>query len=243
MDITTLEEIGLTKNEIKIYLVLLEIGSTTTGKIITESQLHRSRVYDALERLIDKGLVSYVIKSNRKWFQAAPPDTILEFLDEKRKNITKILPELDLLQKFQTSEQSAGIYEGIKGYKTAREKLIKELKKGDNLLVLGAPAQANKKLEGWFLYFHEKREKSGIGMKILYNEDARKYGEIRKKWKLTQVRYLRKNVINPTWIEIFKESIAIVIISDHPLTFVIKNKDVVASFKDYFELMWGLGKE
>jgi sugar-specific transcriptional regulator TrmB len=238
MDTKILEEIGLTKNEIKIYLALLKLGATTSGKIILESQLHRSRVYDALERLIDKGLVSYVIKANRKWFQAAPPNTILGFLDEKRKNVTEILPALQLLKTQTKSEQLAGVYEGIRGYKSAREKLIKELKKGDKLLVLGAPAKANEKLEGWFIYFHTRREKAGIGMKILYNENARKYGLIRKKWKLTKVKYMKNNAITPAWIEIFKESVAIIIISDNPLTFVIKNKEAVDSFKTYFNMMW-----
>lgn len=242
INIKTLEEIGLTKNEIKIYLALLKLGATTSGKIILETQLHRSRVYDALERLIDKGLVSYVVKKNRKNFQAAPPDTIVEFLDEKRKNVTEMLPELVAMQNQAKTEQIAGIYEGIKGYKTAREKLIKELKKGDTLLVLGAPAQANEKLEGWFLYFHKKREQAGIGMKIIYNQDAKKYGKTREKWKLTQVKYTKQNVITPTWIEIYKESMAIIIISDNPLTFIIKNKQVVDSFKTYFDMMWNIAK-
>lgn len=242
MDTKTLEEIGLTQNEIKVYLAMLKLGSTTTGKIIQESRLHRSRVYDTLERLIDKGFVSYVIKANRKWFQAAPPNTILEFLDEKRKNLHKLIPQLNLLQKEAKVELIAGIYAGIKGYKTAREMLIKELKKGDTLLILGAPVKANEKIEGWLIYFHEKREKAGIGMKILYNENAKEYGKIREKWKLTQVRYMKQNIITPTWIELFKESMMISIISDQPITLVIKNKEMVDSFKTYFNMMWKIAK-
>ena len=54
---------------------------------------------------------------------------------------------------------------------------------------------------------------------------------------------MKQNIITPTWIEIFKESVAIVIISDNPLTFVIKNKEIVDSFKTYFNIVWELGEK
>ena len=41
MDITILEDLGLTNAEIKIYLALLELGSTTAGPIIEKSGLHQ----------------------------------------------------------------------------------------------------------------------------------------------------------------------------------------------------------
>ena len=60
MDITKiqleLEQIGFTKSEIKIYLALLKLGSSTTGPIITESKTANSKIYEVLEKLIEKGL-------------------------------------------------------------------------------------------------------------------------------------------------------------------------------------------
>ena len=64
MNTKILEEVGLTGNEIKVYLALLELGSVTAGDILKKIELHRGAVYDTLDKLIDKGLVSYFIKNN-----------------------------------------------------------------------------------------------------------------------------------------------------------------------------------
>ena len=39
-----LHQIGLTEGEIKVYLSLLELGSTSTGKIIKKSHISGSKV-------------------------------------------------------------------------------------------------------------------------------------------------------------------------------------------------------
>ena len=47
-----LEEIGLTKGEIKVYLTLLRLGETTTGKIIEKAQISSGKIYEILDKLI-----------------------------------------------------------------------------------------------------------------------------------------------------------------------------------------------
>ena len=61
-----LEELGLTKNETKVYLVLLELGLTTTSAIIKRAGINTSKVYESLERLLKKGLVSYALIKRSK---------------------------------------------------------------------------------------------------------------------------------------------------------------------------------
>ena len=73
-----LEEIGLTKGEIRVYLTLLKIGETTTGKIIEEAQISSGKIYEILDKLIKKGLASYVIKDKTKYFNAVSPNRILD---------------------------------------------------------------------------------------------------------------------------------------------------------------------
>ena len=73
MNVELLEAIGLTKSEIKVYLALLELGSSTTGPIVEKSGASSSKIYEILEKLIQKGLVGHVIKAGKKHFEAAPP--------------------------------------------------------------------------------------------------------------------------------------------------------------------------
>ncbi|MBW2999828.1 hypothetical protein KY339_04085, partial [Candidatus Woesearchaeota archaeon] len=98
-----LEEIGLTKSEINVYLALLELGSSTTGKIVDKSNASSSKIYEILDKLIQKGLASFIIKGGVKYFEAAPPERIMDYMEDKtaklnqqKQNLKKILPELKL---------------------------------------------------------------------------------------------------------------------------------------------------
>ncbi len=56
MDIRILEDIGLTNAEIKVYLALLELGTSTAGPVLSKTGLQNSVVHMTLARLIDKGI-------------------------------------------------------------------------------------------------------------------------------------------------------------------------------------------
>ncbi len=148
-----LTEIGLTKNEIIIYKKLLELGQTTTGPLTKKSKIHRSRVYESLNRLIDKGLVSYVIKSNKKHYKAQNPEVILELFEERRKQIKIIMPELKALQKNKPDKQEAIVFEGYKGLKSVFNNAISKLKKGEEILVFGARSGQDISPKTWASFF------------------------------------------------------------------------------------------
>ena len=124
----TLKKIGLTTNEIKVYLTLLDLGSSLAGAIAKKANLHRRPTYDSLNRLIEKGLVSYTIKSGKKFFRPADPERILEIAKEREKEIQKILPEIKKKFKATKVEIFSEIYEGKEGIKSVMELILKERK-------------------------------------------------------------------------------------------------------------------
>ncbi|MDD5132962.1 MAG: helix-turn-helix domain-containing protein [Candidatus Nanoarchaeia archaeon] len=246
MDIKTLEGIGLTKTEIKIYLALLKLGQTTTTNIVRNSGIHASKVYEFLDKLIQKGLVSYVIKSNKKYFSASDPEYLKEFLREKReklieqgKEVDKIIPELKSIQKSKKNFIKSEIYEGLRGIKSIYERMLLALKKGETQYIIGAPRIANEQIEGFLLDWHKRRIKKGIRCKYIYDSNVKDYGGIRNKMPLTEVRYLPKNIISPMWIEIFKDFIVIGHIKEYnAILFLIQDKEIAEGYRDYFNLIW-----
>ena len=82
-----IEELGLTKNESKIYMALLRLGSAHAGEITEKTGIHRRNVYDSIERLMRKGLVSHVVVDNKKLFNPANPERFLEIIDEEKENL------------------------------------------------------------------------------------------------------------------------------------------------------------
>jgi sugar-specific transcriptional regulator TrmB len=201
-----LEQIGLTKGEIAVYFSLLELGSSTVGPIVDKSKLSSSKIYDVLERLIGKGLVSYVVRENKKYFEAASPNRILDYLKEKeesirlqQKDIENIMPELLLKQKMAKKTQEVTIYEGIKGIKTAREKSLQTLKKGEEFCILGASTTFNENLSDYWLKYHKKREKAGVNLRMLCNRNIPKEDiDSRNLLKLCEAKYMPTEVITPS---------------------------------------------
>ena len=134
MNTKLLEEIGLTKGEIKVYLTLLSFESSTTGPIITKSKVSRSKVYEILERLKEKGLVTEVIKDQVKHFQALSPNKILEYIKNKKELISNqeeefklILPELLTKQKVSENNDYVKTYVGLQSIKTFYIEMIEKL--------------------------------------------------------------------------------------------------------------------
>ncbi len=244
-----LEEIGLTRNEVRIYLALLELGSTTSGAIIKKTGIHTSKVYDGLERLIEKGLVSYVIIADTKHFKAVNPERLLDFLEEKKNKIRQeeeriksILPELRLKQQLVGDDTEAEIFRGWKGLETVYKMLRDTLKKGEFNYVFGASKGEDKEHVRIFFTKHLKLlAQKKIKQKIIYNESAR--GNIPENLcypQLFQVRYMSN--MTPAEINIWADKVMIVILTRKPTVILLSNKNVADSFRQYFELMWQMAK-
>ena len=103
--IKQLEDIGLTNGEARVYKSLCEIGVSSVGPICDASKVHRSIIYQILEKLMAKGIISYIIKDNTKHYQAAPPNMLLQFvedeqteLEQKKKSLVELFPAIIQLQ-------------------------------------------------------------------------------------------------------------------------------------------------
>jgi HTH-type transcriptional regulator, sugar sensing transcriptional regulator len=241
MDTKILERIGLTGNEIKVYLALLELGQSTAGPITKAAGMHTSRVYESLLRLIEKGLVSFVIIANRKHFSAADPNSLQSYLDKQKEELQGILPELHRLKLEKAREQSAEVYEGYRGVKTVYDNIIEELSGagGDEILVLGARAADESVIaRTYFKQYTARRIKKKIRMRMIFNDDARETGKFYADLPFTKVRYMKKGIITPATVDIYRNKVGTLLLSKKPVVFLITSKDVADSYRNYFNAMW-----
>lgn len=240
-----LTEIGLTKSEVAVYFALLEIGSSTTGPIIKKSGIASGKAYLILDKLIKKGLATFVIKSGIKYYQAKDPDRLLDYmkekeseLKEKEERLRQIIPGLRARYDEMKERQTAEIYEGTKAFRTFYELILKELKKGDTFYVMGASRNLLEKFNRYFLDWNKRRVKKGIFMKIIYNHDCMDIGKSREKMRLTEVRYMKKELETPSWIVIFGDSVTTLNVHDIPVCFLIRGNETAESYRKYFDIIW-----
>jgi HTH-type transcriptional regulator, sugar sensing transcriptional regulator len=245
MELELLEEIGLTKSEVKVYLSLLELGSSTTGPIVDKSRASSSKIYEILEKLIQKGLVSFVIKSGTKHFEAADPNRILDYIEEKKnkleeqeQGLKKIIPQLELKQKLSEYNSEATIYKGIKGMKTAFNDVLKTMKRGEEYHVL-VGMDAKEPIFSFINHYHQRRANAGIKVKLLYSPNSVKFANAIEMVPHTTVKVAPYQLLSSSFILIYKNKTLISILERNDLTiFRLDSKQTAKSFKTTFDLLW-----
>jgi sugar-specific transcriptional regulator TrmB len=241
---TILQKAGFTQNEVKAYLTLLKIGRSTSYDIVKEAKVSSGKIYETLDRLIEKGIVSYIIMRGKKYFEASEPERLLDFMKkrelethEETQEISKIIPVLKAKNKFVEKTTKAEIYEGISGIKSIYELMLTELKSGETILILGASKEAGEKLDIYFDNFNRRRIEKNISLKIILNFAHPREKKL-KSIKKTQIKVFSKDITTAAWINIFGNYVATFNLAEEPVVFLIKNEKIAASYKQYFELMW-----
>lgn len=243
---TILEEAGLAGNEVKVYLALLDLGSALAGEITKKSGVNRTNVYDALDKLIEKGLACYVIKANRKYFEAASPERIIKYLEEreeeikrKRELVNSVLTDLETRRKLSKEPQEATIYKGKKGLKSIAEDVLKTK---NELLVFGAEGKFVEIFTHYAEQWHMRRGTLKIPVKIIYDEKIRAK-KSKAKFQILQMRFNANVYDTPATTWIYGDKTAIIVWSDQPIATLIRSKDVADSYRQFFNILWNSSKE
>lgn len=241
-----LEEAGLAGNEARVYLALLDSGSALAGEITKKSGVNRTNVYDALDKLTEKGLVSYVIQANRKYFEATMPDNLIKYVEEKEEELKKkkvllisILSELNERRKLSKEQQEATLYKGKKGIMSMMEDILREKKE---LLVFGAEGKFMDIMKHRAEQWHMKRAALKIPLRIVYNEKMR---EKRSKTSFSffKMRFHPKEYESPASTWIYGDKVAIIAWSQQPIVTLIRSKETAESYRQFFTMLWNSSKE
>jgi len=245
-----LEELGLTQGEIKAYLALLKLGSSSTGPIAKESCVSRSKLYEILDKLEKKGMVSHIEKNGVIYFQSVEPRKIKDYIKEKEENLKKLrkdfekfLPNLEKLTKGKKT-QNVRVYQGTKGLITCYEHYLLKLKKGESMYAIGTSKFQPELHHLYWQKDHLRRDKKGIKIFMLFNKDTpRETLRDRNSYKLCYARYMPTDVQTPTYFIIFADTTMIVIPGKNTITIEIINKNIADSFKAYFQAFWKKAKK
>ncbi len=247
MSLESLQALGLTANESNIYLCLLKRGSSLAGEITEKSGIHRRNVYDSLERLIQKGLVSFVVINKRKYFSATDPKRFLGIIGEQelalerqRQEVQKMIPQLIQQKDSEKLLQDVHFFRGVEGLKSLYEEILQT---GKDYFGYGPGDRLEKILRFYFDHFQTRRKASRIHARLIYGEKARgkKYSATNQ---LNNIRFLPEEYSSHAALRIFGDHVAILLLEeDQPLAIVIKNRQIALGYKKYFEVIWQTARE
>jgi len=243
MDTSILEDLGLTNAEIKVYMTLLKLGSAQAGEVIEFSGIQSSVVYRSFATLIDKSLINFIKKGKKKVYQATKPESFFNFIEEKKRKFTEILPELKKQQEYSRKKETATIFKGISGIKEVYGIMINSKAK-EYLTFGGGPVTVDVMGLTWWINLHNRRIANKLPSRQIFDLAVRNVGgtEIEIK-KMTDIRYLPAEFAQFQETIIVGDKVAITVFSEQPYAFLIEDKNVAEGYKKYFELLWKRAKK
>lgn len=240
MDVSAvLSELGFSEGETKVYLALLKLGPSPVSAITQETGQHRTTIYDFLDHLLEKGVVSHITKEGVKYYQVAHPSRLMDFLKEKEDHLSQVMSDLNKLYEYKKEDLSIEVYKGKEGHKALLQMFLRTKK--DNHVI----GFEESRYEEWDKplmrrFFKQMKENNVHEYAIVSNKAKFVYPKTIA--PNTHYRYIDDKYFNPNPIMTFGDYVAIHIWE--PLTIIfIKSKQLAEGYRKYFNLLWGIAKE
>lgn len=242
MNFKILEELGLTPAEVKTYLYLLTRPQTTATKIALETKLNRSNLYNILDSLAEKNLVSFTVIKKARYYSANKPDalkTVIELkIDEfqqKKSELQEFISNVNKISNLFGSELNIELYQGKEGIKRVLEEKVLKLKRGDTIYAFGYEHLFEKEFGYYFRRVKNIRVEKGINFKALLKRPKIPRGSNRD---LTNIKYVDLEFSSNVEIAFFENNVVLFLISANPKALFIQNKEIYTHFLNYFNYIW-----
>ena len=236
MDTKNLKELGLTDSESKIYSSILKLGTCTVKNISKECGFHRTNIYDILEQLKEKGLVSYFKEGKTTKYKASDPRNLYAYLEEKKELLDSIFPEIEKLHSQSSEEIQVEVHKGAEGMKNVFRDILKEGKEGKPFYAFGVKGQFREQIPVYAKQWMRDAKRINLKYYGIYTDrkKALDWGEI---------RFVSPELSSPVATFIYGDKININIWEPSMVAITIKSKLVAQMYKQHFDLLWKIAKE
>ncbi|MCH2207397.1 MAG: hypothetical protein MK132_16190 [Lentisphaerales bacterium] len=240
-----LKSLGLSVKEVSVYLSLSKMGSGTVMEISYKSGVNRCTIYDILESLNQRGLVSQTYKGKKRIFIVQHPESLNNVPRQALETIGNIMPDLNALYNKATYKPRIEYYEGYDGIVYANDQLLKNTEK--EYFYFGSVEEMTRLIGHQYLEaFVKKRVRKGIwsnAIRVRTKDTDHKFMKGTEK-NLRRVKYFPKAI---------KEDVAALYISDRHITIIssfnegysiiIESPELIALMKTMWNMMWEMAED
>ncbi len=239
----TLSQFGLTPNQSKVYMALLELGEAKVQDIGKKARILRTTTYEVLEQLKNIGIIAMYNRSNARIYMAEPPIKLQQILESKSQAVAEILPELQAIYNISGFNPKLRYYEGLEGFKTVYEDSLTAHSKQISALL--SMQDMLDKLGGEYMdAYISKRIAAGIALRVIRIEPH----EIKPIWpgvkeELRQVRFAPKNFIFPLTMLIYDNKVTVMSSRRENFGLIIESHEFMQTQRALFEVLWNASCE
>jgi sugar-specific transcriptional regulator TrmB len=238
-----MKKFGISLTAAKAYIALLEVGKASADRVAKKSGTYKANAYEALEKLIDLGLVTYVHEGRKRLFIATNPEKLVDAVEESRqkavekcdelkKEIEKIMPQLVAKYSSIKEKNLFEVYRGESGFRTMIREILREKPeywKGFGNLQVQAYFPQN--FKSWF------RHTKFILFATRSDMVEKRLGEARKTTKV-EIKWLPEDMYMQIVWTLFGDNLLILIYEPEIIAFRIKSEQVVKTFSSQFDYLW-----
>ena len=251
MDKTILKQLGLTGQEIEIYLHLADTKVRSVKQISDITAINRTTVYCYLTDLQNKGLVEWVIGNRGKKVRSTSPDNLNLYLSTQKNKLTSlaenlppVISDLKLLKPNEKYATQVRYYEGAPGIEQMIWNSLKAREITRSYAALKRREYIDPKFED---EFEKEWAKRGLQDKIITNEDREEYIKNKLVSSYTQTLSIRiipkKKFYISSDIIIYNNTLAIMSLEKDNLVGVeIESAEIVKTQKSIFDIIWEVAK-
>ena len=230
--IDVLQRIGLTETEALIYVQLVKKGAMTAIEIAKEMKTHRRTIYDNLNILMNKGLVTFFTFKSIRYFKANNPVIPKNIEEEKLKGLKLILPHL---QSYYANQKKNPTVEIMKGTDATRNLLFEMHNTHEEILWMGGGFRLLDALDS-------PRERiiqafGKLHLKII--QPKPKNDLFKKYFSHCTIKFLDKKYATGSVFFTFRDLVLIgTLVNDDFFIIKIQSKDLAKTYQNYFEIIW-----
>lgn len=233
-----LHDFGLTKKQAKIYLTSLQLGAASIQSIARATKEQRTNLYDAVEALVAKGLMSIVPVGKRHQYEAQDPKALKSVLHEKERALHDVLPQFASLYSAGEVKPRIRYYPGVEGYKlvyedslTSREKKLFGIFSVQDIWEVLGREYADDMVA--------RRAKKGIALRVIRSkarEQANPYSS--RLADLRELRFAPAGMDFPITTYVYDNKVIMLSSKRELFGLIIESADIAAAHRHYFEALW-----
>lgn len=250
-----LKKIGLSENEAKVYLALLELGSATADEVAKKADVKRPTTYVQLEALMKQGLVSSFERLVKKggaektFFRAEDPEHLKKIAETGKKKaeeravvLENALPELLKLFAFSGERPKVRFFEGVEGLKTAQDEFLKS--DAEEVLSISSADDILRIFPAHTENHATRRSKKGIRARLIYTTKKGAFLKQSDKEANRESRFIPPEKFPFSCdLSIYGKTIAISALRERPAGVVIEDKEIANSLRAIFYLVWEYSRQ
>lgn len=232
-----LEQFALNIKEARIYLAALELGQTSVQRIAQKAGIHRVTTYDIVENLKQKGLIAEVPQGAKKLLLATNPEYILNDLESKKMEFTKLLPELKALESKTKYRPKVMYFEGKKEVLQAYFDRIHYPEVKENLVYGSSKLMQQNFGEQYKKFTHERVAKKIKARIIVERSKASQIQALKSQEEIREVKFLPNNIQFKTNTIIYGNRVMNISWEGMWLT-IIEDESYAQNQRTIFRLLW-----